>query len=231
MAEMAAAHFLAQLVLGGEVAVVAEALVKLPLHPTSAGARASGPVLRDRDLDGLPGHLRRGGRRAAAEPAREGLLDVLGRGRGRERAAEEPARRGRRGRRRRRDAVGEPERAPGPGAAGRRRPRRRGPGPARARRPRRRRPRAPPPSSSSSSSSSTRSRRRILRPDPERGRDRDGGRPHAAAAAAVVRVDAVHVPRVALPHGRRSVCRSRRSPELARARECGVREPGGCRDL
>lgn len=163
---MAAAHLLAQLVLGGEVAVVAEALVKLPLHLPGA-VRASGPVLQDRDLDGQPGHLRRGGRRAAAEPAREGLLDVLGRGRRRERAAEEPTRRGRRGRRRRRDAVGEPERAPGPGAASRRRPRRHRPDPAPARRPRGRRPRALPPSSP------TPSRRRILRPDPEPHRDRD----------------------------------------------------------
>ncbi|CAD6333782.1 unnamed protein product [Miscanthus lutarioriparius] len=105
---MAAAYLLAQLVLGGEVAVVAEAFVKLPLHLTGA-AGASGPVLRDRDLDGRPGHLRRGGRRATAEPASEGLLDVLGRGRRREWAAEELTQRGRRGRRRQRDAAGEPE--------------------------------------------------------------------------------------------------------------------------
>ena len=58
---MAAAYLLAQLVLGGEVAVVAEAFVKLPLHLTGA-AGASGPALWDRDLDGRPGHLRRGGR-------------------------------------------------------------------------------------------------------------------------------------------------------------------------
>ena len=105
VAKMAAAYLLAQLVLGGEVAVVAEAFVKLPLHLTGA-AGASGPVLRDRDLDGRPGHLRRGGRRATAEPASEGLLDVLGQGRRREWAAEELTQRGRRGRRRRRDAVG-----------------------------------------------------------------------------------------------------------------------------
>lgn len=214
VAEVAAPHLLAQLVLGGEVAVVAEALIELPLHLT--GAAGAGPVLRDRDLDRRLGRLRRGGRRTLAEPARQGRLDVLGRGRRRERAAEEAARRGRRGRRRRRDAFGETERAPRPGAARRRGPRRRRPGPAPARRPRRRRPPAPPPAPSPSSSSST-YLRRIL--SGARRRDRDGGRPHTAAA---VRVDAVHVPRVALPHG----------PPVpaaiagARARECGVRGGG-----
>ena len=148
VAEVAAPHLLPQLVLGGEVAVVAEALVELPLHlPGAAAGATSGPVLRDRDLSRRPGHLRRGRRRALAEAARQGRLDVLGRGRRRERAAEEPARRGRRGGRRRRDAVGEPERAPRPGAARRRRPRRRRPRPAPARRPCRRRPPAPPPAS------------------------------------------------------------------------------------
>jgi hypothetical protein len=125
------------------------------------------------------------------EPAREGRLDVLGRGRRREGAAEELARRGRRGRRRRRDAVGEAEWAPRPGATRRRQPRRSRLGPAPTRLPSRRQPRAPPPSSSSPSPY----RHRILRPACHR--DHDGGRLHATA----VHVDAVHVPRVALPHG------------------------------
>jgi hypothetical protein len=171
VAKMAAAHLLPS---------AAVAPVKLPLHLPSA----AGPLLQDRDLDGRPGHLRHGDRRAMAEPAREGRLDVLGRGRRREGAAEEPARRGRRGRGRRRDIVGEAEWAPRPGAARRRRPHRSRPGPAPARRPGRRRPRTPPPSSSSASPY----RRRILRT--ARRRDHDGGRLHAAA----IRIDAVHVP-------------------------------------
>jgi hypothetical protein len=171
VAEMAAAHLLPS---------AAVAPVKLPLHLPSA----AGPLLQDRDLDGRPGHLRHGDRRAMAEPAREGRLDVLGRGRRREGAAEEPARRGRRGRGRRRDIVGEAEWAPRPGAARRRRPHRSRPGPAPARRPGRQRPRTPPPSSSSASPY----RRRILRT--ARRRDHDGGRLHAAA----IRIDAVHVP-------------------------------------
>lgn len=219
VAEVASPHLLPQLVLGGEVAVVAEALVELPVRLPGAGGAASttGPVRRDRDLDLWLGHLRCGCRRPLAEAARQGRLDVLGWRRRRERAAKEPARRGRRGRRRRRDAFGEPERAPSPGAARRRRPCRRRPRPATARRPRRRRPPAPPPSPSPSSSNSTYPTR-ILRRRARR-RDRDGGRPHAAA----VRVHAVHVPRVALPHGRRPV------PAIAgaRARECGVKLGGG----
>ena len=61
VAEVAAPHLLPQLVLGGEVAVVAEALVELPLHlPGAAAGATSGPVLRDRDLGRRLGHLRRG---------------------------------------------------------------------------------------------------------------------------------------------------------------------------
>ena len=58
VAKVAAPHLLPQLVLGGEVAVVAEALVELPLH--LPGAATSGPVLQDRDLGRRLGHLRRG---------------------------------------------------------------------------------------------------------------------------------------------------------------------------
>lgn len=78
MAEVAATHLLPQLVLGGEVAVIAEALVELPLHLPGGGA-APAPVLRDRDLGGrLRGLLRLGrGRRPLPEAAREGRLDVL----------------------------------------------------------------------------------------------------------------------------------------------------------